>query len=508
MTLGAPRRRRTLPTVEGAALWVVALLVGAASAVLTSVSPVLVVGSAVLVGLFVSLLALPDFATLLVVTFLYSNAAVVMVKVHGLPSLAAQAPFVLLLLPLVHHVVVRREPLVWPRASSWCAAYGTVYLLSALFSPTASATVPFLITFGTEGLGLYFILTNVVRSSRQLELAVRCLTGAAGFLGAVTLAQHVRQSYWTSFYGFAQVGDHYIPGATDWTGWADGTVGDGSPRLAGPIGEANFFALILIMALPYAVHYASSATRGWERACWALCVVFIASGAVFTYSRGAVVAVVVAVVGLSVTGVIPRSSLVATALCGLAAVVLVPSYASRLGEIQSALHLGGGSSVGTQDASAQGRFSEVTAALDVYRDHPLLGVGPGQFPSYYQDYSGDESGGVHTGEGGRNAHNLIAGTAAETGTAGLLTFFGIFGAVLRGLWLLRRTAAARSLATAALASLCIGLCASMFLHLAYLRFMFLHLALTAAMPSLLQGRTASVQSVGSGLRTAPVRART
>lgn len=431
------------------------------------------------------LLARPDTATLLVVGLVYVNAAVVMVKVQGAPSVLEVAVFAPLLLPLVLHLTVRREPVVWLRATSWASAYALVFLVSGLASPTMADTSTYLVTFLTEGYVLFLLLTNVVRTRAQLRRCLGVLVASGAFMGLVTLLQYLRGAYWTSFRGFGQVGGAYVADGTDWTSWSDGAPA-AQPRLAGPIGEPNFFALVLLGVLPYALHLASTAGSRRARWAWWAAGALDAAGIVLSYSRGAIVAIVVTTVTLAVLRMIPRRSLLLP-LAGVAvALALVPSYATRLSEVRNVLHLGGSAASSTSqqaDPAAQGRFSEMVAGLEVFRDHPLLGVGPGQFPSYYQQYAGAAGNGVHAGEGDRQAHNLFVGIAAETGLLGLVTFFGLVAVVLRRLAELRRTPRFRSVATSATASLLLLLSASMFLHLAYLRYLWLHLAVTSVLPS-------------------------
>ena len=484
VTLVPDERHRTARPGRPSHVRGLALLASAGVAVAVVHPPPLVV--LLVVGLVVmglSVLARPDFATRLVLGLVYSNAAVVMVRVHGAPSVVAVLVFAPLLLPLVHHLILRREPIVWLSATTWCCLYALVVLLSGLFSPTIIDTPQYLLVFATEGLALFLLLTNVIRSRVQLRWCLAVLVGVGALLGAVALGQYLRGSYWTSFGGFGQVGGRYVPDASSWSSWADGTVPEGRPRLAGPIGEPNFFALVLLGLLPYAGYLATSTTTRVARAGWIAAGALVAIGVVLTYSRGAIIAVVLTTVVLALTRVIHRRSLIVVAAVAAVALALVPSYLDRLSEVRNVLHLGGGTSSGqVADTATKGRFSEMSAGLAVFRDHPVLGVGPGQFPAYYQEYAGISGDGIHAGDGDRQAHNLVVGIAAETGVLGLLTFFGLVVTVLRRLLRLRHQPEHRALAVSAITSLALLLSSSMFLHLAYMRFLWVHLALTALLP--------------------------
>ena len=49
----------------------------------------------------------------------------------------------------------------------------------------------------------------------------------------------------------------------------------------------------------------------------------------------------------------------------------------------------GDSSGASPDGAVLSRATEGIAALLVFADHPLIGVGPGRFPSYYRLYADD-----------------------------------------------------------------------------------------------------------------------
>jgi len=116
-------------------------------------------------------------------------------------------------------------------------------------------------------------------------------------------------------------------------------------------------------------------------------------------------------------------------------------------------------------------------------DHPIIGVGPGLYPSYYLEYAQEVPG--LPGQEDIESHNLYLGVAAETGLLGLCCFLGILLIILRDLLRVRRDEAQKRPAMADLATgLALAVVAYMstglFLHLAYQRYLWLLLALGAA----------------------------
>jgi len=118
----------------------------------------------------------------------------------------------------------------------------------------------------------------------------------------------------------------------------------------------------------------------------------------------------------------------------------------------------------------------------VFLDYPVVGVGPGMYKHYSRDYGSRL--GLSRVDEEREAHNLILGLAAETGTVGLVAFLMLFGSAVFGTLRILRTEARRrpelaALATGFFASLWIYFMSGLFLHMAYARFFFVVLALAA-----------------------------
>jgi O-antigen ligase len=120
------------------------------------------------------------------------------------------------------------------------------------------------------------------------------------------------------------------------------------------------------------------------------------------------------------------------------------------------------------------------AAALVFLDHPVIGVGPGTFPNYYQQYS--EVIGLRTLNEDRQAHNLYLSIAAETGVAGLACFLTTLYLILRNLARVRKRwmtddPEIANMATAYMLSIVTYLTTGLFLHFAFIRYFWLIIAL-------------------------------
>jgi O-antigen ligase len=115
------------------------------------------------------------------------------------------------------------------------------------------------------------------------------------------------------------------------------------------------------------------------------------------------------------------------------------------------------------DTSFRGRFVENVTALHMFEDHPVLGVGSGNFPTRYADYS------TFTGREWRpvrKPHNLYLEAFAETGVVGGTVFVLFIWLTVSGVWRARRQVDPRALllVEGAFAGLAGVLVTSLFLH--------------------------------------------
>jgi O-antigen ligase len=121
------------------------------------------------------------------------------------------------------------------------------------------------------------------------------------------------------------------------------------------------------------------------------------------------------------------------------------------------------------------------AAVLVFMDHPIIGVGPGMFRYEMEEYSKIVN--IRNITSVREAHSLYPGVAAETGALGFITLMGIFLYTLyrlakaRNYWLERNHTRMASLSTGFLLAIISYMTTGIFLHMSYIRYLWLILAL-------------------------------
>ena len=301
----------------------------------------------------------------------------------------------------------------------------------------------------------------------------------APFWAACRFYQQITETYNNSYFGFAQT-----------EAAATGVTETGIARLAGPIGEKNRYAQIMLMLVPLAVLQFSAERSRWLKVAALGCAasgrhrdrpdLLARRGARRRDHRPRDGRPPLHQAQPSRGGRRPSSRVV---------LIAVPAYGARLSSLTELGTLLSDEPAGTgTDNSLLSRATENLTALRVFADHPILGVGPGQFPDYYRDYA-DEIG-VSVRAADRQAHNLYLGIAAETGILGLTAFLG---AVAVTLFQLARARARRSRRRPDLAAMAAGfmlalvayLASGLFLHLSYARYFWLVLALAGAAASVI-----------------------
>jgi O-antigen ligase len=393
------------------------------------------------------------------------------------PAFATIAVPVLLVWPVGYELIVRRRPVVMTSAFPLIVIFLLVQILGTLFSNDVPTAFTELTTFLVEGIGLYFLIINSIRSVETLRWIVWVLLAVGTFLGLLSLYQDATKSYDNNYGGFAQLSQAVIDTGT-------GATAVSQPRLAGPIGEKNRYAQIMLMLVPMGLFWAFSARRRVPRLLAIGATAAASFGVALTFSRGAAVGFALVALIMFVLGYIKPIQIFLVGLAAALLLVAVPTYGSRLGSlVDLTTALGTDTSGASPDGAVLSRATEGIAALLTFADHPIIGVGPGLFPEYYPLYADDV--GLRVLNEDRQAHNLYLHIAAENGLLGLIAFMGILGLTLRDLirvrrrWLVTRPDMA-AMATGLMLAVVTYMTTGLFLHLSYARYFWLILAIAGA----------------------------
>lgn len=438
----------------GGALLAIVFGLAAATSV-TAVAGVLAVlaASAVVVAAFTA----TRWALLVLLFLLYSYAGWVAGHALGGPELS-QVLLLIVIAALAWQHLTRTKRFSLPGELIAVLILGLAFAASAAFTTDLDASLRQIWDFIGYGLTVVAIVALLDRPV-WLRRAVWTVAFAGGALAVISILQAATGAYDSDFAGFAFARPE----------------GAGVFRVGGPL-DPNFFGQVLVATAVLAVYLALStrdrAGRGLALAIFMVCIA--ATG--FTGSRGALVATAAAFCLILLLAPIPRDiGLAIAALVVIVGLVFLPSgLQARVGLPTSSTASPEMATVtrGSEDA-IQGRKSENLAALQMFRDHPIFGVGPGNYSRHYLSYS--QRIGLDPRLAARQAHSLYLGALGETGIVGAGALLAVLWLALRGAWRGRRWLRGGDalLAEGIFVSLVSFLVAGLFLHDAYPRYMWI-----------------------------------
>ena len=461
-----------------------AAIAGAAAAAgaLSAIDPQLTLGALALAAVSLAVALRPGIAVYVVVGLVYLNLPATAVKEYGIPRSAAALVPLMLVFPVAVNLVCGRR----------LRLDGTLMMLLGLLALQAISTtvsahpdeaLDNTITFAIEGVVVYILLVHAITDTASLRRTAWVILGAAAVLAAVPLIQAITGAWTQSFGGFGQVNAGFL------------RKPETTPRASGPLGDPNYFAQVLLPALALGlVAFRSGASRARAWPAYALAGI-VAIGILLTYSRGAVLSFLLVVAVLVALGYAKASHVLLIAAIVIGLILAVPQYGARVMSISSIAGATADEGSGEEaDVATRGRAGEMVAALHVFADHPVVGVGPGVFPLHYQDYAKRLGMDIHSTsrteeregeEPPRQAHSLVLATAADLGLIGVVLFAALFTSLLQKLHRVHRDRRAddpvmSDLAAGLLLALTAYLAAGLFLSLAFERYLWLLVALAGA----------------------------
>lgn len=417
----------------------------------------------------------PALAIMAIVFLIYVNASDVLTEAHGFNGLTE-----LLVLGLAAIAVRDRfagAPL--PRALPAVLAIFAVFVIARAGSALSSRD-PALSLAGAietaEQCIVAALLVIVITDMRRLTAAILGIVAGAGLLASMTVVQSVFGLWWMDFGGFAGASVSYSADEVE------------KVRLGGPVAEPNYYAQILLLALPLAFTSMSLTTQPWLRAVLFATGLLVLAAILATFSRGGMVALVIlAVVALWSRRWQMLFALALLVVVGAVGLQFLPeTYSARLlATFTDAAALLSGEGY-IQDLAISGRIAEMVAAYRLFEENPVFGAGYGTYESLYQDTA--RRYGLMARGAERQAHSLYLEILAEQGLAGALVFTGLLGyaflSVRRGVATL--TARGRPGEATAIHGLALALVAylasSIFLHEAFAKYFWLIVAMCCCAP--------------------------
>lgn len=415
-------------------------------------------------------LARPHWASVLYMVLVYTDLLSILVRYHDFPALARYAGIALVTAVLGYRIFVLRERPVTDKLTGWLLLYGVMVGVGVIYARSPDLVVSNVIEF-VRSFFTYLIVINTLTSLKRVNTALYALMGAGVFLATLTIFQTLTGTFDNDFGGLAQYRVSDIAGDSE------------AARPGGTIGDANYYGQLLLVVVPVALYLLFDGKSRLAKLIGLACTGILTVAVIFTYSRGdalALGAMAVAVVFFRR----PNPLIVAGGIVALilAIPVLPANYMARLTTVLDVAQ-GNQQTIYGED-SIRGRAGATQAAIEMFADHPLFGVGRENYPLYQLEYL-NGTGFIKVAKG-IPPHNLYLEVAAEHGLMGIL----VFGGLLVAAWLAIMDARKRFRAirakteyhlTSWLAVMFIGyLVTAVSLHGAFLYILWMIIALIAA----------------------------
>jgi probable O-glycosylation ligase (exosortase A-associated) len=186
--------------------------------------------------------------------------------------------------------------------------------------------------------------------------------------------------------------------------------------------DNNCFGVALVSTVGPGLALVMGAKKWWERILGSVSVALMLHTILLTFSRGALVGLLV--VGATAFVLMPKRPKYLAALA-LAAVLAVRFTGPQLAERYASAF----ASEGDRDASAESRVDLWRDCFNLALSRPLFGVGPANFAVVSHELGWTE---------GKQAHSVWMQTLAEAGFPGVAALFAFFALAIVKLWPLAR----------------------------------------------------------------------
>jgi O-antigen ligase len=434
------------------------------------------VGLAGLLG-FVVTLASVEFGLLFLVFITYTRFSDIVVHYYSAPSVAKSFIVLLVVAILIRWAVANDRPrrLLWPTVM--VAAYGMVGFTSLLYATNQAAVMYSLSNYVKDAL-IALVIVALLKKPNQFRHVIYTLLFTGVFISSFSVHQYLTQNFLSDYGGFAEAEFMNIAGETN------------DYRLSGPVGDPNFFAQVMVVLVLIGVERFMHDQNWFARILAGSCLVLSTLTVIFTFSRGATVAMALALVLFFLIARLKPAQVIAVLALGILLLLFAPpTFFDRIFTIRDLFSPGSGQIDLTSDRAIRGRASESLTAWSMVRQHPFLGVGLNNYTTLYQEYA--KSLGLAPSAEPRAPHNLYLEVAAETGVVGLAAFLLMIGFAFRAIIAARRALKAAGMddyahmVTGFALAFVAYMLSGVFAHAAYPRYFYLMLGIAYALPSLI-----------------------
>ena len=425
------------------------------------------------IAMVMAIIIKPSLGANILVLAIYTNISDSFTT-QGYPSIIKPLVVVVAFALLARYLYAGQLP-IWHRKTAriefFLLAYFLVVIASYLVASDKNQALTEILDLAKDTVIIYCILFALrdPQSWKQTTWLIILTTFA---LCCLSLYQLISHNYTQTFFDTASV-------------VMDKVFGDSStPRIGGPINAPNLWGQILAAVSTLLVFRIIHEKRTLVKLAGFAMLAVMLYILLNTYSRGAYL--VMAIDVILILFVFEKQFNLFVGFAGLGLLILlipfIPStYRDRFITLSDFTAQNGI----YQDTSFRGRTSEVLTGLTMFAAHPILGVGAGNYPVNYQQYT--QLIGIEFRTQQRDPHSLYVQLLAETGIFGTIAFLGMAFSLLRAL---NRACRAVELSpplqewlpwiSAIRLAIISYLLTSIFLHNAYIRYFWILVAMALA----------------------------
>lgn len=258
----------------------------------------------------------------------------------------------------------------------------------------------------------YFIVAQLVSSSKNVRWLLYITVSIGGLLGLHGIYQYITHAEMPSY-------------------WVDRLESGITTRVFSIIGSPNILGSLMVLLIPIALSFVFSENKIFKKLIFIGITLAMSATLVFTSSRSAWIGFVVAMAVYF--WLKDKRLIILLVLLVFAAYTFVPTIAHRVNYLLSPEYL--------VSSASGGRVARWTIGIDIIKQHPLFGVGLGQFGgAVAQNYKIPNAFYID---------NYFLKIAVEMGLVGLTAFcILIYNALAWGLRAVKRTANSENLSMA------------------------------------------------------------
>jgi putative inorganic carbon (hco3(-)) transporter len=365
------------------------------------------------IAVVMAIIIRPSLGANILVIAIFTNISDLVTK-QGYTSIGIIKPLVVVVAGalLLRYLYVGQVPIGHSKTAKveyFLLAYFMVVIASYLVASDKSTTMSEITDLGKDIVIIYCILF-ALRESQTWKQTTWIMLITTALLCLLSVYQLLTHNYEQTFFRLSDIQMDRALAAS------------ATPRIGGPINAPNLWAQVLVAMSTLAVFRLVYEIKAIKKFAALLILGIFFYIILNTYSRGAYL--VLGIDTLLILLTFRKRFNIMIPLAGVMILVLVlPFLPATYRDRFTSLFVVTSDNGIYQDTSLRGRSSEMLTGLAMFAEHPILGVGAGNYKPNYQRYA--QLIGIEFRAEARDPHSLYVQLLAETGILGLIAFLGM-----------------------------------------------------------------------------------